>query len=599
MKTKMTMNDVKAFISRHPEYRADIIDLRPLLRQCYPDRKCPVSEYACLDLTGFTNIAIQQEMVFCILACLLAQRMEWESLVGGYLYYVPYLARLVQREGWSLTSLLDIDVSMEEQFIHYITEDRKERAVHRGFLRKVRFLLHDGLYANSRFEKDIWDLRDFHLATYRYSKVSQFHRLDFRSVSNECNKAYLKQYTEECLRKTDISMSYLYAKFSRIRDFLRFLAGTDAADCKREIIGPYIEHLEQKKIKNNSLNITIHAIRDFYETGIRMGLWQQLPVYFGFYIKQSESDFVYKVPSDFVIRQIFGVLDRMDFSLAVFFLLLYFTGMRESEACLCRTDGLVDDGTHRYIRFYQLKMRKEVVNPVPEKMFQLLEAQRKRVLAKDAGETYLFPASHLQPITQPQASQAIREFIAQEDIREEDGSLYRFRAHSYRHGLAMRLLHHDVPLLMIQKLLHHNSPEMSLVYARLDEQTRKRHYLEFCDRQKEKKLAGEAKEIDDNVLWMRHMISQILPNGYCSLPVQLGKCPHANACLSCKQFRTSKEFLPVLRYQQAKLKKLEREYHENRAAVQWAGLQAALENLNRIIRELEEGAIDAGRKVTV
>ena len=58
--------------------------------------------------------------------------------------------------------------------------------------------------------------------------------------------------------------------------------------------------------------------------------------------------------------------------------------------------------------------------------------------------------------------------------------------------------------------------------------------------------------------WMHHVIHQILPNGFCSLPTELGVCPHANACLFCKSFYTTKEFLPVLRYQQEKIRMLKK-----------------------------------------
>ena len=39
-------------------------------------------------------------------------------------------------------------------------------------------------------------------------------------------------------------------------------------------------------------------------------------------------------------------------------------------------------------------------------------------------------------------------------------------------------------------------------------------------------------------------MSQALPNGLCSLPLTQNKCPHANACLTCAHFRTSKKHLP-------------------------------------------------------
>ena len=45
--------------------------------------------------------------------------------------------------------------------------------------------------------------------------------------------------------------------------------------------------------------------------------------------------------------------------------------------------------------------------------------------------------------------------------------------------------------------------------------------------------------------WLKKNIAmQTLPNGLCSLPVVQGGCPHANACLTCPNFRTDRTFLP-------------------------------------------------------
>ena len=47
-----------------------------------------------------------------------------------------------------------------------------------------------------------------------------------------------------------------------------------------------------------------------------------------------------------------------------------------------------------------------------------------------------------------------------------------------------------------------------------------------------------------------------MPNGYCGYPVAQGPCPHSNACLSCRHFRTDQTFVPILRRQLDETKKL-------------------------------------------
>lgn len=44
--------------------------------------------------------------------------------------------------------------------------------------------------------------------------------------------------------------------------------------------------------------------------------------------------------------------------------------------------------------------------------------------------------------------------------------------------------------------------------------------------------------------WLKkNILMQSLANGTCALPVISNKCPHANACLTCTNFRTDKCYL--------------------------------------------------------
>ena len=125
---------------------------------------------------------------------------------------------------------------------------------------------------------------------------------------------------------------------------------------------------------------------------------------------------------------------------------------------------------------------------------------------------------------------------------------------------------------------------MALCYQSMEEERQKDQYLAFYDLRGRKldALDEESRAIDDNLLWMRHMIQQTLPNGYCSLPIHVGTCPHANACLSCESFRTTMEFLPVLRYQ---LVKIERLMQMEDAPAQAGEVAARLQHLITVLEE--------------
>ena len=65
----------------------------------------------------------------------------------------------------------------------------------------------------------------------------------------------------------------------------------------------------------------------------------------------------------------------------------------------------------------------------------------------------------------------------------------------------------------------------------------------------------DANELDNQ--WLKKNIAvQSLPNGLCSLPIVQGGCPHANACLTCPNFRTDHRYLPQHKAQLNKTEKI-------------------------------------------
>jgi hypothetical protein len=118
--------------------------------------------------------------------------------------------------------------------------------------------------------------------------------------------------------------------------------------------------------------------------------------------------------------------------------------------------------------------------------------------------------------------------------------------------LGTRLINNDVPQEVVRKILDHDSSAMTAHYARLHDDTVRRHW----ERARKVDINGNEVTISpDSPLadaeWTKQHLSratQALPNGYCGLPLQQN-CPHANACLTCPVFITTPEFLPQHREQ--------------------------------------------------
>lgn len=240
-------------------------------------------------------------------------------------------------------------------------------------------------------------------------------------------------------------------------------------------------------------------------------------------------------------------------------LILIRCGLRVGDACRLEFDPIVHDGDGAaYLRYTNHKMSREALVPLDEEVQAEITAQQRRVTDRwPAGSRWLFPAPRLNPDgARPLSTHSYRgqlnDWLARCDVRDQHGHPVHLTPHQWRHTFGTRLANKDVPQEVVRVLLDHSSGEMTAHYARLHDDTVRRHW----EAARKVNTQGETITIDpDGPLaeanWAKQRLgraTQALPNGYCGLPVQT-TCPHANACLTCPLFVTTAEFLPQHRAQ--------------------------------------------------
>jgi len=150
----------------------------------------------------------------------------------------------------------------------------------------------------------------------------------------------------------------------------------------------------------------------------------------------------------------------------------------------------------------------------------------------------------------------------------------------------------DVPQHVVQKILDHDSPQMTAHYARLSDKTVREHW------EKARKVNAEGRPVQvradgplGEAAWAKQRLSratQALPNGYCELPL-VRTCPHANSCLTCPMFVTSAEFLPQHHAQRQQTLQIITAAEANGQARLAEMNRQVSANLDRIISALEDG----------
>ena len=241
-------------------------------------------------------------------------------------------------------------------------------------------------------------------------------------------------------------------------------------------------------------------------------------------------------------------------------LLLAFTGLRVSSIVTLPRDALqIGSDNHPYLRYVNVKLRREAVIPIGPALVEQLRRQEKSLtgIYGSDGTDFLLPSPpegmqgpsrggghHITPLT---ARRIVKDYVRKAEIRDSQGRLAVWvHPHRFRHHLGTSMVNEGVPLSVIQRVLDHASIEMTAHYAHLDDETVKREIARFHERVN---IRGERIALPvggplEEAAWMKERIArakQALPNGYCGLPLQQS-CPHPNACLSCENFLTDRSF---------------------------------------------------------
>jgi hypothetical protein len=243
-------------------------------------------------------------------------------------------------------------------------------------------------------------------------------------------------------------------------------------------------------------------------------------------------------------------------------------------------------------------MKREALVPIDEELEELTARQRERNRERWPGGTpVLFPRptaniDGTRPIGSTTYRNGLYRWLDRCDIRDEHGEPVHLTPHQWRHTLGTVLINRDVPQHVVQKILDHDTAEMTAHYARLSDKTVRSHW----ERARKVDAGGRPVQVRADgslgeAAWTKQRLSratQALPNGYCELPM-VRACPHANACLTCPMFVTTAEFLPQHHAQRKQTLQLI-------TAAEAAGHDRVAEmnrhvagNLDKIIASLEDG----------
>jgi integrase len=397
---------------------------------------------------------------------------------------------------------------------------------------------------------------------------------------------------------------------TRLVDALTEYAGPDAQpeQFTRDVITRFLTLLAEDGLTATGRSQRVSSARRFLVVARQHDWIPRVPASTAFYSEDAPARTTLppRALSAVVMAQLESAanLDKLtDRRWRLLFPLLMETGLRINDALHLPQDCVVHDRHQApYLRYHNRKMKREALVPISVEMAAMVARQAQQVRNEYSPGAVLFPrqtrnSDGMHPVAVSVADQALKTWISDCRIVDESGAPARVTLHQFRHTLGTRLINNDVPQEVVRKILDHDSSAMTAHYARLHDDTVRRHW----ERARKVDINGNEVAITpDSPLadaeWTKQHLSratQALSNGYCGLPLQQS-CPHANACLTCPVFITTPEFLPQHR-EQLELTRGIIERAQQRGQLRLVEMNTrTADNLTKIIGSLENDAATAG-----
>ena len=279
----------------------------------------------------------------------------------------------------------------------------------------------------------------------------------------------------------------------------------------------------------------------------------------------------------------------------------------KQDTCLEQVDGkywLVGDIQKTRILGHRIPITQEVATVI----LAQIEWVKQQYSAEENPQGWLFPASKKQygrynqrllkgdPRPARPIWEALNRFATKHQVQDEQGKIFHFKLHAFRHTKAVELLNNGMSLVMVQQWMAHASPEMTLIYAKILDETMRTQWektiqhgiVQFNDGRPEyvpgKKMLtvlNQEQSSFDPVRLREHRANLKMPIGTCTKTPKL-ICKFTELpCFHCPAYVLTPEDLPALEaYEQQILERIEIGKQANNAY--W--IEINQKNLNERIR---------------
>lgn len=580
------------------------------------DEKLISFSYQNVDFSRIENVNIRTEMKFFFSERLKNNTYRPRTLWDGYGHAVKVLGEFISAKYPHLLSITGIP---KERFLMGYRTFLSERnlpivrqkvylpwqpeyskvSVYINFYNQLFDFFVDYYDDRDEVEKDKWDVRKLGID---YNKTRSEHIISFTSIVPKFRK-WIKKYVEiRMVIQQNLSFSRVKSIMSSMSTFLQFINDThpgwsDLRNLKRDDILAFLKYVNalpfKKQSKNpievqkkNRIRVYLYDVQA-YLSYIQLLEWDfapERPIHHLIFPEdfpkkdyKMNADTIKYIPDE-VWEQLLNHLPKLNPLYVPILLVLEASGFRISDTLLLKKDCLErrKDGWWLVGDIRKVNYKNHKV-PITEDIASVIQAQASLVekISNDSNPNgYLFPNTDGRrkgmPISAKVFNDNINLLAHQCNITDASGKIFRIKNHAFRHRYGVNMINNGMNVLHLQKLMAHASPEMTLVYAQIKDNTLRNEWEKAISKGAvrlssngtviDADLEEQAKENGLELEWIRHNMDSIrLDHGFCIKSPKLS-CDFLDQTLeppciknNCRSFHVDQTFLDYYKEQITKI----------------------------------------------
>lgn len=538
----------------------------------------------------FNNENINKEMKFIVYSKLFSDEWVLQTVLTTKIQFIRRLAEFINKKYLNINSFKELDLEkVNIQWIDWLDSNNIKTFVTQNTLGKqyknkspianfLVFIINTfNILIDEReeWEKDIWDVRNLGQYGITYNKTRKDYYINFNKIDNIKIREEVKKYLKQRLISNNkFSWGTACEYLQYIPQFMNYICEleptwNDLNALERHHILRFIEWLNiyaKENLTQKNANTKRYVLRSLtiiqkFLSDIQIREYGVAPIKNIRVLifpedkpkcpKKSNAQIDY-VP-DFVLEKLFNNINNLHKEVIPVVYTMFKTGLRISDVLGLKQDCLVKlnnkfwvetDIEKTYIEGHRIPIDDELAN-----MLAVLIDNAKQNSNEDNNpENYIFVrykgSRKGKPYSQGWVQDRLNLLAINYNITDELGKTYHFKNHSFRHTYAIKLLNGGADILTVQELLAHASPEMTMRYAKLLDDTKRKVFdkavkqgifsFDESDKLKEENDGEIPSDIID-MLYTNHKLNALdTPYGTC-MQRKNGKCNYAKQppCLTC------------------------------------------------------------------